>query len=54
MQGVEATTEGVLGGYSEVDAHDVADSRIFLRQYFKAQLEEAARGERRLVALGAA
>lgn len=47
-QGVEASVDGVLGGYGNVDTRDVVDSKAFLLEMFK----ECPPGSSNLVALG--
>lgn len=49
----EASYNGVLGGYGYVSDADITESSAFLKKAFSAQLGEASRGTRHLVAAGA-
>eukprot|EP00850_Spirogloea_muscicola_P002585 SM000010S04223 [mRNA] locus=s10:301142:303008:+ [translate_table: standard] len=49
-EGVEATVDGVLGGYGTVSGRDIAESAAFLRDAFGAQLAGSTAEGRRLVA----
>ncbi|KAL0305383.1 UNVERIFIED_CONTAM: Alpha N-terminal protein methyltransferase 1 [Sesamum radiatum] len=49
-QGVEATVDGVLGGYGHVNEPDIKDSEAFLNSVLAERFPDAGRG-RRLVAL---
>eukprot|EP00850_Spirogloea_muscicola_P026745 SM009998S25064 [mRNA] locus=s9998:29:511:- [translate_table: standard] len=51
-EGVEATVDGVLGGYGTVSGRDIAESAAFLRDAFGAQLAGSTAEGRRLVAAG--
>ncbi|GBG61183.1 hypothetical protein CBR_g19259 [Chara braunii] len=50
-QSVDATVDGVLGGYGNVSAKDVAESGTFLKEVFGGRLADGAVGRRHLVAL---
>ncbi|KAH6782286.1 alpha amino-terminal protein methyltransferase [Perilla frutescens var. hirtella] len=49
-QGVEATVDGVLGGYAHVNEPDIEDSEAFLNSVLSERFPDAGRG-RRLVTL---
>eukprot|EP00850_Spirogloea_muscicola_P021564 SM000253S09053 [mRNA] locus=s253:32573:34498:- [translate_table: standard] len=49
-EGVEASVDGVLGGYGTVSGRDIAESAAFLRDAFGAQLAASTADGRRLVA----
>lgn len=50
-KGVEATVDGVLGGYGHVNEPDIKGSEAFLNSILAERFPDAGRG-RRLVALG--
>ncbi|CAI5484062.1 unnamed protein product, partial [Closterium sp. Yama58-4] len=50
-EGVEASVDGVLGGYGSVSATDAAGSAAFLQEVYGAQLDAARSQGRPLVAL---
>lgn len=50
-KGVEATVDGVLGGYGHVNKPDIESSEAFLNSILAEQFPDAGRG-RRLVTLG--
>ncbi|KAG8385173.1 hypothetical protein BUALT_Bualt03G0014400 [Buddleja alternifolia] len=50
-QGVEATVNGVLGGYGHVNGPDIKDSEAFLNSILTEKFPDAAGRGRRLVAL---
>ncbi|CAI5974920.1 unnamed protein product [Closterium sp. NIES-64] len=52
-EGVEASVDGVLGGYGAVSSTDAAGSAAFLHEVYGAQLDAARSQGRPLVALGA-
>ncbi|CAI7899384.1 unnamed protein product, partial [Closterium sp. NIES-53] len=52
-EGVEASVDGVLGGYGAVSSTDAAGSAAFLHEVYGTQLEAARSQGRPLVALGA-
>ena len=51
-QGVDATVDGVLGGYGSVSAADVASSKEFLQEVFGGEMRRAAANQQELVAVG--
>lgn len=51
MKGVEATVDGVLGGYGHVNEADIKASEEFLNTILPERFPDAGRG-RHLVALG--
>ncbi|XP_004293704.1 PREDICTED: alpha N-terminal protein methyltransferase 1 [Fragaria vesca subsp. vesca] len=50
-EGVEASTDGVLGGFGHVSEADIRDSEAFLNGLLSEVLPNAANGQRHLVAL---
>jgi len=48
----EASCNGVLGGFGHLTDVDIRDSRIVLMKAWRAHLEAAAEGKRRLTAVG--
>ncbi|KAL6198535.1 hypothetical protein ACLB2K_028324 [Fragaria x ananassa] len=50
-EGVEASTDGVLGGFGHVSEADIRDSEAFLNGLLSEVLPNAANGQRLLVAL---
>lgn len=52
FQGVEASVNGVLGGYGFVSSADVDESLAFLHDVYGQQLQSAEAAERPTVALG--
>lgn len=49
---MEASTDGVLGGFGHVSDADVRDSEAFLNGLLSELLPNAANSQRHLVALG--
>ncbi|KAM1213084.1 hypothetical protein PS2_004544 [Malus domestica] len=50
-EGVEASTNGVLGGYAQVNEPDIMGSEAFLKQLLSERFPDAANGQRHLVVL---
>lgn len=50
-KGVEATVDGVLGGYGHVNEPDIRDSEAFLNMILAERFPDSAMG-RHLVSLG--
>lgn len=49
---MEASNDGVLGGFGHVSETDIRDSEAFLNGIISEVLPNAANGQRHLVALG--
>lgn len=52
VKGVEASTNGVLGGYAQVNEPDIMGSEAFLKQLLSERFPDSANGQRHLVVLG--
>ncbi|KAM1045293.1 hypothetical protein EV1_035912 [Malus domestica] len=51
VKGVEASTNGVLGGYAQVNEPDIMGSEAFLKQLLSERFPGATNGQRHLVVL---